>query len=120
MYSYTTTDMGIFDGIHDRFLDSHNVLKPWEFVLFPMLEPPVTFVAHKVAEPVVTWGVDKVVKIDHVVDATLDGTTKVIGAVGSLAGTVDDILSGRSHALLYAGIAVVTIIALPIVLKKIL
>lgn len=66
------------------------------------------------------WIGNKLVKADHMVDNVLDGTANVIGAAGSAAGALDDILAGRSHILLYAGIGLVTIIVLPIVLNKVL
>jgi len=59
------------------------------------------------------WGYEKLKKVDKVADKSLDGA-------GSIAEGISDILSGNSNVLIYLGIGVVAVVALPKILDKVL
>lgn len=63
---------------------------------------------------------NKLEKVDGVVNKGLDAVGNVVGAAGGLAGGLADLLSGNSNFLLYMGIGIVGIVALPILLNKFL
>ena len=67
-------------------------------------------VGHAIERPVV-WVADKIQKVDHIVDNVLDITAHTTSQV-------DNILTGKSHFLMYLGIGVLVVVVLPIVLNK--
>ena len=79
---------------------------------FVAVETAVTSIPAVVAAPVI-WVADKIHKVDKIADSILDITAHT-------ASGVDDMLTGKSHFLVYLGIGVVAMVVLPIVLKKVL
>lgn len=59
------------------------------------------------------WLYNKGKKVDKLADKSLD-------SAGSVAGGLADILSGNSNVLIYLGIGLVTVIALPKIIDKVL
>ncbi len=67
-----------------------------------------------------SWVANKFKKADRVADAVLDGAGNVADAAGGLAGGLNNLFSGNSNFLLYAGIGIAAIVIVPILLNKFL
>lgn len=66
------------------------------------------------------WIYNKVKKVDHMVDNAMDSTSHVVSSVGSIAGGIGDVLSGRSNMLLYIGLGLLAVVVVPVILEKVL
>jgi hypothetical protein len=66
------------------------------------------------------WAYNKVDRLSGVGDKLIDTAGNVVTATGNIAGGLGNLLSGNSNIILYLGIGIIAVVALPVILQKVL